>query len=334
METVSQMQVSVIIPVLNEEASIQSLIEGLLSQTRVPDEIVVTDAGSTDNTQGLIRNLQSTSSVPILLTVDQGAFPGRGRNVAIRKANNKWIACIDAGTAPEKNWLEELISVAKQQPDAQLVQGRYEPVTDTYFKECAAIAYVGPSSSHSQQSLASCLLHRSAWEAASMFPEDLRSGEDLIFFRRLKLAGIPTANSDKAVVHWQLQPDTASTFRRFATYSRYGMKAGLARDWQLRVTLMYSIFVVLIILGVLLWWPAVLIPILLLLLRSQRRIYNWFGSHSPLKRIAECFNPRRVLTVTWINFVVDMAMFFGMIKWLYLDLIGKGSTSQAMRNAA
>jgi glycosyltransferase involved in cell wall biosynthesis len=327
------MQVSVIIPVLNEEASIQSLIEGLLSQTRPPDEIVITDAGSTDNTQSLIQRLQSSSKIPILLTVDHHAFPGRGRNIAIHKATNEWLACIDAGITPETNWLEELVSVVEQQPDAKMVQGRYEPVTDTYFKECAAIAYVGPSSSHSQQSLASCLLHRSAWEAGCMFPEDLRSGEDLIFFRRLKIAGVPTATSDKAVVHWHLQPDTSSTFRRFATYSRYGMKAGLGKDWQLRVTLMYSIFIVFMIGGLFLWWPLALIPILLLLLRSQRRIYNWFGSQSALKRMAECLNPRRVLTVTWINVVVDMAMFLGMIKWLFLDLIGKGSTSQAMHKA-
>jgi hypothetical protein len=146
----------------------------------------------------------------------------------------------------------------------------------------------------------------------------------LIFFRRLAAAGVRTAYSDRALVHWELQPNTASTFRRFATYSRYGMKAGLAREWQVKVSYVYLAFLGLIAAS-LLWWPLLFLPILLLLGRSQRRIFRWYAAAGKRRQLLETFNVRRVLMVTWINFVIDLAMFRGMLQWIVSDLLGKES---------
>jgi polysaccharide transporter, PST family len=313
--------VTVIVPVRNEAANIEQLITNLQSQTFQPAEIVIADGGSTDRTREIVRDLQSCSTVPIILLEDYEAFPGRGRNLAIRRATNDWIACVDAGIVPNPNWLEELVAASKLNPEKHLIQGCYQPITDSYFTECAAIAYVAPEGAQAP-SVASCLLHRSAWKAAHGFPEDLRSGEDLIFFQRLKAIGAEKAFSNRAMVHWQLQPDTASTFRRFSTYSRYGMKAGLATDWQVKVSLVYMSFAGLVAAS-LLWWPFALLPILLLFGRSQRRIYRWYAAQGMRRRIIESLNPRRVLLVTWINVVIDLAMFRGMVDWFLIDLIGK-----------
>lgn len=315
--------VSVIIPVRNEAATIERLITILQKQTYQPAEIVIADGGSTDGTQAIIRRLQASSTVPIVLVEDRNAFPGRGRNLAIGQAVNPWLACVDAGILPEENWLEELVRAWAANPGKHLIQGRYQPVTEDYFTECAAIAYVAPGETK-VSSIASCLLHRSAWEAVRGFPEELRSGEDLIFFRRLAAAGVRTAYSDRALVHWELQPNTASTFRRFATYSRYGMKAGLAREWQVKVSYVYLAFLGLIAAS-LLWWPLLFLPILLLLGRSQRRIFRWYAAAGKRRQLLETFNVRRVLMVTWINFVIDLAMFRGMLQWIVSDLLGKES---------
>ncbi len=49
------MNISVVIPALNEEANIQNVINGLGAQTRPPDEIIVVDNGSEDDTVEIAR---------------------------------------------------------------------------------------------------------------------------------------------------------------------------------------------------------------------------------------------------------------------------------------
>ena len=49
------MKVSVIVPVRDEQDSIRELLNGLLKQTRPPDEIVITDGGSVDGTPQIIE---------------------------------------------------------------------------------------------------------------------------------------------------------------------------------------------------------------------------------------------------------------------------------------
>src|SRR5260370_22841144 len=49
------MKISVVIPVRNEEDSIDELLVSLLKQTLPPEEIVVTDGGSRDSTSSIIQ---------------------------------------------------------------------------------------------------------------------------------------------------------------------------------------------------------------------------------------------------------------------------------------
>lgn len=308
--------ITVIAPVKNEEASISQLFQGLLEQTCRPEEIVVVDGGSTDDTKRLIQELKDSYPIPIVLIETEHALPGRGRNLAIAHAANEWLACIDAGIVPHPNWLAELVATARRTPTAQVIYGRYEAITDTYFTECAAITYVSPASR--TRSITSCLLRRSAWAAAGGFREDLRSGEDLLFFRSLDQAEIEAAHSEQAVVEWELQASVRSTFRRFAVYSRNNLKAGLGREWQFNVIRFYAILVGLLLIG--LWyWPFFLLPPLLVLLRAERRIWNWFRVKAPSRVWRAMLSPRRVLTVGGINLLIDVAMFYGVVQWLFND---------------
>src|ERR1051326_7758598 len=69
---------------------------------------------------------------------------GRGRNLGAAAAKFDWLAFTDAGIRLDRDWLEELITRAEQDKTIDVVYGAWEPVTDTFFKKCAAIAYVPP----------------------------------------------------------------------------------------------------------------------------------------------------------------------------------------------
>lgn len=64
----STQSISVIIPTLNEATQLPMLLDALQSQTRPPDEIIITDAGSKDGTAELARRRK----VEFLTTISGG----------------------------------------------------------------------------------------------------------------------------------------------------------------------------------------------------------------------------------------------------------------------
>ena len=134
------MKISVIIPVRNEAGSIRGLLDGLLNQSLTPEEILITDGGSTDNTPAIVREYAQRHS-NVHLFCEASALPGRGRNIAAANAAHEWLAFIDGGVEPARDWLAQLAECAARDAHTDVVYGAWEPVTDTLFKECAAIAY-------------------------------------------------------------------------------------------------------------------------------------------------------------------------------------------------
>src|ERR1044071_3128651 len=137
------MKVSVVVPVRDEEDSIRELLDSLLNQTRPPDEIVITDGGSTDATPQIIDEY-IRNGAPVRLIRAGAALPGRGRNLGAAQASHEWIGFTDAGIRLANNLLETPRAQPEQDKSIDVVYGSWQPVTDTFFKQCAAIAYVPP----------------------------------------------------------------------------------------------------------------------------------------------------------------------------------------------
>ena len=231
------MKITVVIPVRNEEESLPVLLDSLLGQTRRPDEIVITDGGSTDRTPQIIEEYIERGA-PIRLVRAEMALPGRGRNLGAQCASSEWLAFTDGGMLVAPDWLAGLAERGERD-DVDIVYGAVEPIIDTLFKECAAIAYVSPPKEingkyHRPSSVASALIRRSVWQAVGGFPEHLRSAEDLLFMNKVSDAKFRTVFAPNAKVYWTPQPTFWLTFKRFFIYSRHNLKAGLARQWQAR----------------------------------------------------------------------------------------------------
>jgi glycosyltransferase involved in cell wall biosynthesis len=319
----SAMKVSVIVPVRDEEDSIRELLDGLLAQTRMPDEIIITDGGSTDATPEIIQDYIDKGA-PVRMIRAGAALPGRGRNLGAAEARFEWLGFTDAGIRPAKNWLEALVRRAEQDSSIDVVYGAWTPVTDTFFKECAAIAYVPPPTSSDgsvvrPRFIASTLLRRDAWKAVNGFPEELRSAEDLIFMDRVEGAGFRFVREPLAQVYWNLRPTFFSTFKRFLVYSRNNIRAGLWRQWQSTILTRYLLLFALLI-GILVVQPRwSWIPFAL-----------WFAMLAArtavaIRRNQECFpasflrNLRRGIVVLLLLAALDAAAIMGSIQWLLMD---------------
>src|SRR5271157_3094592 len=234
--------ISLVVPVRNEEMSIGELIASISRQTRQPDEVILVDGGSTDLTVALAEGL--TAQDPRYRIVRAGdATPGRGRNVGFAEARHDWVALTDAGIRLDPEWLKQLAEVAERDPLVRVVYGNYEPVQETLFERCAALAYVAAKERRAGgrmrgPSIASALIHRDVWEAVGGFP-DLRAAEDLAFMERIDGQRFHVGWAPGATVAWRLQPTLARTFRRFVLYSKHNVWAGRQRYWHLGIARQY-----------------------------------------------------------------------------------------------
>jgi glycosyltransferase involved in cell wall biosynthesis len=317
------MKVSVVIPVRDEEDSIRELLDSLLAQTRPPDEIVIADGGSVDNTPQIVDEY-IRKGAPVRLIRAGAALPGRGRNLAAAQASYDWLAFTDAGIRLANNWLETLVARAEQDDSIDVVYGSWQPVTDTFFEECAAIAYVPPPAPRDgvmirPRSIVSTLLRHTVWRAVNGFPEDLRSAEDLVFMDRVENAGYRFVFEPRAQVHWKLRPTLGATFKKFLVYSRNNIRAGLFRQWQATILIRYGVLAILLVAALVVepsWaWFVIAAWLFMLLARavvSIRRNHVCYPA-------SVLHNVMRAVMIMSLLAVLDAAAIIGSIQWLLLD---------------
>jgi glycosyltransferase involved in cell wall biosynthesis len=306
----SDLNVTLVVPLRDEELTVEALMRTVAAQSRPPDAVIFVDAGSRDATSALVT--AACASRPGWSLVSPGpATPGRARNVGIETANTEWIALTDAGIELDRYWLERLVRVAAADTQVEVVWGHYEPAPDGWFTACARLAYVtpagpgatGPVRAHS---IASCLLRRTVWQQAGLFP-DLRAAEDRIFMRRVAALGIRTAVAPEAIAWWHLQPGFGATFSRFRRYSEVNVAADEQGGWHYPVARMYLAGVPFIVLAAIRRRRWALVPLVAAAARVGRAI--WRGREG--RGMGWAANPARFLTVGAIVATVDAATFWG-----------------------
>ena len=88
----TRLSVSVIIPTYNRAAFIAAAINSVLDQTCPPDEIIVVDDGSTDDTSRVL----SQFGPPVTVIRQQNARVSAARNTGLRAATSDAVIFLDS----------------------------------------------------------------------------------------------------------------------------------------------------------------------------------------------------------------------------------------------
>ena len=88
--------ISVVVPVRNEKKNLAAIVEALVGDSPCPTRIVLVDAGSTDGTIRIEKDLAGRHEVVCLVEAGD-AWPGRARNLGVGATSTKWILFVDAG---------------------------------------------------------------------------------------------------------------------------------------------------------------------------------------------------------------------------------------------
>ncbi|OQY48294.1 MAG: hypothetical protein B6242_02745 [Anaerolineaceae bacterium 4572_78] len=236
--------VSVIVTVLNEGQTLCRLLDSLVAQSRSPDEVVIVDGGSSDDTIQYIRQYQD--KLPLKLIVEKGANISRGRNIAIEHASHPIIASTDAGVKLSENWLADLVAPFEDSADEtnpHVVAGFFLPDSQTTF-EVAMGATVLPRLADINPitflpSSRSIAFSKTAWQAVGGYPEWLDYCEDLIFDFKLRDKFGIFIFVPQAIAYFQPRGNLKSFFKQYYRYARGDGKADL---WRLRHAVRYSTY--------------------------------------------------------------------------------------------
>jgi glycosyltransferase involved in cell wall biosynthesis len=204
-------QVSVIIPNYNRETLIGETISNLLEQTLPPDEIIVVDDGSTDNSVAVIRSFGE--KVKLIQQVNQG--PGAARNEGLRMARGEFIQFQDSDDLFSRNKIERQ-SKLLEQSGADIVFSPWVKVR-LDGKRLAFENHVLQQKMPSQRPDLPCwwlrgwctgfqtaLFRRSFLDKIGFFRTDLMLGEDGELFFRVLTSSPKVAFSAEALTLYRL----------------------------------------------------------------------------------------------------------------------------------
>ncbi|MBI5671642.1 MAG: glycosyltransferase [Chloroflexi bacterium] len=233
--------ITVIATVLNEGESIHRLMRSLAAQTRPPDEVVIVDGGSRDQTAAIITSY--ADRLPLRLLVEPGCNISAGRNRAIAAARGDIIAATDAGVELHPDWLEQLTRPLLDNPALNAVGGWFDADPRTVF-EAAMGATVLPlldeiNPATFLPSSRSVAFRKSAWAAAGGYPEWLDYCEDLIFDFRLQAVAGGFAFAPNARVDFRPRGSLRAFFNQYYRYARGDGKADL---WRKRHAIRYATY--------------------------------------------------------------------------------------------
>ena len=196
------LKVSVVIPTYNRVHLIKRALDSVIHQTLPPEEIILVDDGSTDNTSTFVK--QNYPQVSLIFQENRGV--SSARNAGIKLAGADWIALLDSDDEWHRNKLEMQCHALMSDPDYLICHTNEQWIRNgkplkqmkkhrkyggDIFKYCLPLCVISPSS---------VLVHRSIFENAGLFDETFPVCEDYELWLRI-CARFPVLFLDEPLIN-------------------------------------------------------------------------------------------------------------------------------------
>lgn len=216
--------ISVLIATYNRADLLPQALDSLLTQTRMPDEIVVVDDGSTDDTPELLKSYGNQLKV---IRQENRGLPA-ARNAGLRAATGDFIAFLDSDDILPSDSLILRADYLEQHPEIPAVYGatymtdlqnkvlgwfRPPPLPGGMIFDKLVCRTVFP--------MHSVMLRRATIEQVGDFDEQLRVQLDLDYWARYG-AIYPFAAIDEVVAYYRVH-DEMSVIRQADDLNRKGI---------------------------------------------------------------------------------------------------------------
>jgi glycosyltransferase involved in cell wall biosynthesis len=256
--------ISLIATVLNEGTNITDWLDGIFSQSILPDEIIIVDGGSVDGTWELLE--AKAKQRGILKIFQHKGNISAGRNFAITKATYENIVVTDAGCTYETEWFKKISEPLLAGKGVFIATGfgPWFKKDDTLFAYLVASATT-PAPFEFQRnwlpSSRSVAFKKQIWESVGGYPEWIPLCEDVVFDFKIFKTGIKPEYVREPLVFWRPRSTWSAYFKQLFGYTRSDGHGKLWLRRQITRYVYYSLNIALVWLSVTVspWFALVII---------------------------------------------------------------------------
>lgn len=236
-----ELSVSAIITAYNSEMFIADAISSVLGQSRLPDDILVVDDGSTDKTRAIVDSF-SQRGVRYLYQENQG--PGAARNYGLRETSGDLVAFLDADDIWLKDKTEIQLQFLSDHPDVALVAG-FAWWWNVTTNQCSTVGDVPPSIEALRRDMmvynklgnpSRVMIRRSALAEVGVFDPTIRWGQDWDLFNRIVMRYNAAIQPIPVIVYRWHEKNLSHTRRWERLYSYWNVATRAIRThwspWQ------------------------------------------------------------------------------------------------------
>jgi glycosyltransferase involved in cell wall biosynthesis len=177
--------IGVVIPAYNAEAYLAEAIASVLSQTLPPDEVIVVDDGSIDDT----AEIAGSFGHPVRVESRTNAGPAAAMNTGIAACRSEYLAFLSADDrwAPAKLARQHSLLAAHQ---CDLVFGHIQHFLSPEVDPTVAATLRCPAEPMPANSAGTLLLRTTTFDRVGNFDEGFHAGEFLDWFARATDLGL------------------------------------------------------------------------------------------------------------------------------------------------
>jgi len=223
-------KVSLYIPCFNAEKTISTCLDAVFKQARQPEEVIIVDDGSGDNT------LKIASAYPVrVIRHEDNLGLAVARNTAINNTSSDLVASLDADCQPDREWLAFLINRISASDIAGAggkLTEEASSVFDLWRAEHMKQHWEEESKNPPFLFGSNTVFKRSALLEAGLYNEKLRNNyEDVDICERLVLKGYRFVYEPKAVAHHLKNDNFGSLLNTYWQWNfAYSQKQGFYSD--------------------------------------------------------------------------------------------------------
>lgn len=218
-------KVSAIIPTYNRAGRLGQALESVVAQNRPPEEIIVVDDGSTDETAALVA--QRFPSVRYIYQPRSGVSSARNRG--IEAAGGEWLAFLDSDDCWMPDKLARQVDALRSRPVERIAHTdeiwirnarrvnpgkRHAKAGGDIYPQCLPLCAISPSS---------VIMHRSVFDDVGLFDESLPACEDYDMWLRVCSRYTVRFIAEALVVKHGGHEDQLS--RQYAAMDRFRVRA-------------------------------------------------------------------------------------------------------------
>ena len=217
--------ITAILPVYNGRRFVDEAVRSVITQTLLPQELIIVDDGSTDDS---LRGLDSVTNPPFPIRVLRQANRGQSaaRNLAAREAEGDYLAFLDQDDRWYPGHLEALVEALQSDPRAGWAYSDFDEIDlagNLVTKDFIQVAGL----SHPKRTIGECvecdlmvipsasMIRRKAFEEAEGFDESLCGYEDDDLFVRVFRLGWNHVFLKTALVQFRIHASGSSTSKTF-----------------------------------------------------------------------------------------------------------------------